>query len=115
MSSPWFEWCVHRWTLRKSDESQIVNAPQWEADYLLAYWKPQALFYEYLEMVLQFGLVTIFVAAFPLASVFALINNTLEISLDAKKMISQMRRPVAQRVKDIGLWVQHLIQSANFL
>lgn len=50
-------------------------------------------------MVLQFGFVTIFVAAFPLAPLFALINNAFEIRLDAKKMITSLRRPVAQRVK----------------
>ncbi|RWS06314.1 Anoctamin-1-like protein [Dinothrombium tinctorium] len=108
MSSPWFEWCRNRWTLRKEDDTEILHAPQWEADFLLASWKPQALFYEYLEMVLQFGFVTIFVAAFPLAPIFALINNAFEIRLDARKMIISMRRPVAQRVKDIGIWYRIL-------
>jgi len=55
-------------------------------------------------MVLQFGFVTIFVAAFPLAPLFALINNALEIRMDAMKMMSSFRRPVAQRVKNIGIW-----------
>ena len=57
-------------------------------------------------MVLQFGFVTIFVAAFPLAPLFALINNTLEIRLDARKMVTAYRRPVARRVKDIGAWLR---------
>lgn len=59
-------------------------------------------------MVLQFGFVTIFVAAFPLAPLFALINNAFEIRLDAKKMITSLRRPVAQRVKNIGIWYRIL-------
>ncbi|RWS20154.1 hypothetical protein B4U80_02926, partial [Leptotrombidium deliense] len=104
MVNPWVQSLLHRWSLGDTTETDFQNAPQWEADYVLALWKPQALFYEYLEMVLQFGFVTIFVAAFPLAPLFAIINNVFEIRLDAKKMISQMRRPVAKRVKDIGVW-----------
>ncbi|XP_076340392.1 anoctamin-7-like isoform X2 [Tachypleus tridentatus] len=45
------------------------------------------------EMVLQFGFVTIFVVAFPLAPLFALLNNITEIRLDARKFF--LRRPVA--------------------
>lgn len=54
--------------------------------------------------MLQYGFVTIFVAAFPLAPLFALINNILEMRLDAKKFIKYYRRPVPQRVKNIGVW-----------
>lgn len=54
--------------------------------------------------VLQYGFVTLFVAAFPLAPLFALINNIGEIRLDAYKMLSQARRPLAERVEDIGAW-----------
>ena len=38
-----------------------------------------ALFDEYLEMVIQYGFVTIFVSAFPLAPFFALVNNIIEV------------------------------------
>ena len=54
--------------------------------------------------VLQYGFVTIFVAAFPLAPFFALLNNVLEMRLDATKILTLHRRPVAQRIKDIGVW-----------
>lgn len=43
-------------------------------------------------------------AAFPLAPLFALLNNILEMRLDAKKLLVYYRRPVTQRVKDIGVW-----------
>lgn len=58
----------------------------------------------FLFPVLQYGFVTIFVTAFPLAPLFALINNILEMRLDAKKFIKYYRRPVPVRVKDIGVW-----------
>lgn len=54
--------------------------------------------------VIQYGFVTLFVAAFPLAPLFALLNNICEIRLDAYKMIAQARRPIAERVENIGAW-----------
>ncbi|XP_050787165.1 anoctamin-7-like isoform X3 [Gopherus flavomarginatus] len=59
--------------------------PRWEEDYELI--ECEGLFEEYLEMVLQFGFITIFVAAFPLAPLFALLNNWVEIRLDAQKFV----------------------------
>ncbi|XP_060800120.1 anoctamin-7 isoform X1 [Neoarius graeffei] len=74
----------------------------WETDYRLLVC--EGLFDEYLEMVLQFGFITIFVAACPLAPLFALVNNWVEIRLDAQKFVCEYRRPVAQRAQDIGIW-----------
>ncbi|KAG7214025.1 hypothetical protein KM043_001395 [Ampulex compressa] len=81
---------------------------QWIRDYKLVEWGPRSLFPEYLEMVLQYGFVTIFVAAFPLAPFFALLNNVFEMRLDAKKLLVMYRRPVGQRVRDIGVWYRIL-------
>uniref|UniRef100_H3B189 Anoctamin n=2 Tax=Latimeria chalumnae TaxID=7897 RepID=H3B189_LATCH len=83
--------------------SQISQEPKrWEEDYELI--ECEGLFEEYLEMVLQFGFITIFVAAFPLAPLFALLNNWVEIRLDAQKFVCEYRRPVAERAQDIGVW-----------
>ncbi|XP_012170521.1 anoctamin-4 isoform X2 [Bombus terrestris] len=76
----------------------------WEKDYQLQDPGRLALFDEYLEMILQYGFVTLFVAAFPLAPLFALLNNIAEIRLDAYKMVREARRPLAERVEDIGAW-----------
>ncbi|XP_033847139.1 anoctamin-1a isoform X2 [Periophthalmus magnuspinnatus] len=59
---------------------------------------------EYMEMIIQFGMVTLFVASFPLAPVFALLNNIIEIRLDARKFVTELRRPIAAKAKDIGIW-----------
>lgn len=56
----------------------------------------------FFPLVLQFGFTTIFVAAFPLAPLLALLNNVIEIRLDAYKFVTQWRRPLASRAKDIG-------------
>lgn len=58
----------------------------------------------FLLIVIQYGFVTMFVAAFPLAPFFALINNFIEIRLDAFKYLTQCRRPRAERIQDIGIW-----------
>lgn len=55
-------------------------------------------------LVLQFGFITIFVAAFPLAPLFALLNNWVEVRLDAHKFVCEYRRPVAERAQHIGVW-----------
>jgi anoctamin-1 len=52
--------------------------------------------------------VTIFVAAFPLAPLFALINNICEMRFDAKKILAYHRRPVFARVRNIGIWYRIL-------
>lgn len=54
--------------------------------------------------VLQFGFITIFVAAFPIAPIFALFNNWIEIRLDASKLVCETRKPVADRAQNIGVW-----------
>ncbi|CAG5926927.1 unnamed protein product [Menidia menidia] len=96
------------WTRRRlrREHSHIAKAsfPQWERDYNLQPMNAYGLFDEYLEMVLQFGFTTIFVAAFPLAPLLALINNVIEIRLDAYKFVTQWRRPLPSQAKDIGIW-----------
>lgn len=52
--------------------------------------------------VIQFSFTTIFVAAFPLAPLLALINNVIEIRLDAIKMVTLERRLVPKKTNDIG-------------
>ncbi|XP_041445030.1 anoctamin 1, calcium activated chloride channel L homeolog isoform X3 [Xenopus laevis] len=86
----------------KDHEEHLKKKQRYEEDYDL---EPFAgLTPEYMEMIIQFGFVTLFVASFPLAPLFALLNNIIEIRLDAKKFITELRRPVAVRAKDIGIW-----------
>ncbi|KAM7299868.1 anoctamin-4 [Ixodes scapularis] len=98
----WRSWRRDR--MRREVGDQRSSLSRWEADYNLQPWTTLSLFDEYLEMAIQFGFVTLFVAAFPLAPLFALLNNIVEIRLDAYKYTSQLRRPLAQRVPNIGAW-----------
>ena len=54
---------------------------------------------------LQFGFITLFVVAFPLAPLFALINNAFEIRTDSYKIVTKLQRPPAIPGEDIGAHV----------
>lgn len=98
---PYLKSLYNRRQYLSAESASIGGQPkklqQWEEDFMLESWDHMSLFYEYLELVIQFGFVTIFVSTFPLAPLFALINNVLEIRLDARKMLQNYKRPVAQR------------------
>ncbi|KAG1687430.1 Anoctamin-4 [Nymphon striatum] len=96
----------------KSDTDRTCR--QWEKDYALQPSDKLMLFDEYLEMVIQYGFITLFVAAFPLAPLFALLNNVVEIRLDAYKYVTQLRRPTASKAEDIGAW-QSIIRGISVL
>ncbi|XP_039664652.1 anoctamin-9 isoform X2 [Perca fluviatilis] len=80
----------------------------WLSNYRLNNVDSFSLFNEFLEMVIQFSFTTIFVAAFPLAPLLALINNIIEIRLDAIKMVTLERRMVPKKTNDIGVWTDVL-------
>ncbi|KAG0017564.1 Anoctamin-7 [Podila clonocystis] len=85
------------------DKKNFIKPPQWAKDDILPTYNPQ-MFEEYRELVIQFGFCTLFVTAFPIAPIFALLNNVLEIRVDAYKLLTQHRRPIAQAAQDIGSW-----------
>jgi hypothetical protein len=90
--------------IRHKEEQEEDVYTRWEKDYDLVPQSVHGLFYEYLELVIQYGFVTVFVAAFPLAPLFALLNNWIEIRLDAHKYVNVLRRPISERSQDIGIY-----------
>uniref|UniRef100_A0A8P4K0L0 Anoctamin n=1 Tax=Dicentrarchus labrax TaxID=13489 RepID=A0A8P4K0L0_DICLA len=98
---PWVKNLIFRYFTRVTSQKVI---PRWEQDYELQPVSQLGLFYEYLEMVIQFGFVTLFVASFPLAPVLALVNNLFEIRVDAWKITTQFRRVVPEKAQHIGAW-----------
>ncbi|NWU49151.1 ANO7 protein, partial [Dromas ardeola] len=101
----------------KEGESVLVEQAPWVMDHQLLLFK--GLFDEYQEMVLQFGFITIFVAACPLAPLFAVLSNWVEIRLDAHKFICDYRQPVTEWAQGIGIWfsileaITHLAVISN--
>jgi len=63
-------------------------------------------FDEYSEMVIQYGYITLFAAAFPLAPLLAVLNNVVEIRTDAFKLLTAHNRPRYQGAQNIGTWYQ---------
>ncbi|KAI9098173.1 calcium-activated chloride channel-domain-containing protein [Phlyctochytrium arcticum] len=63
---------------------------------------------DYSEMIIQFGYLTLFSSAWPIAAVLCLINNFLELRADAFKICKANRRPIPQRADNIGPWINNL-------
>ncbi|CAG8507881.1 13109_t:CDS:10, partial [Gigaspora rosea] len=96
------------WALSKLEKRQIVREmkilkgkyrrsgkknteiPQWIYDDRLS--PNTGTIVEYEEMVIQFGFIALFGSAFPLAPLFAWLNNIVEIRADAFKFIVELQR-----------------------
>uniref|UniRef100_A0A672N0R3 Anoctamin n=1 Tax=Sinocyclocheilus grahami TaxID=75366 RepID=A0A672N0R3_SINGR len=96
----------------EEDKDSKREPQRWDLDYDLEPY--EGLSPEYMEMVIQYGFVTLFVASFPLAPVFALLNNVIEIRLDAAKFVTEIRRPDAVSAKEIGIWYNILSGISKF-
>ena len=59
----------------------------------------EGTFDDYLEMFIQFGYVTLFSSAYPLAGLCALLNNLIEVRSDAFKLCFIHQRPFPERVQ----------------
>ncbi|XP_061577631.1 anoctamin-5 isoform X2 [Cololabis saira] len=101
-------WLMNWWGSRKARNHPESVYTRWEQDHDLQAFGELGLFYEYLEMVIQFGFITLFVASFPLAPLLALINNIIEVRVDAWKLTTQFRRPMAAKAHSIGAWEEIL-------
>ena len=74
---------------------------QFHAEFFFQY---EGTFDDFLEMFIQFGYVTLFSSAYPLAGLCALLNNIIEIRGDAFKLCFVHKRPFGARVNSIGSW-----------
>ncbi len=72
-----------------------------------------ALYDEMSELVLQLAYVTLFVSVFPIAPLAALLNNLIEVRVDAFKFAGLMRRPQCRDTAGIGAWGV-IIQMVTF-
>lgn len=62
-------------------------------------------------MVTQFGYIAVWSIIWPLAPVFALINDYVELRSDAIKICNHVQRPVGERVESIGPWLNMLVSA----
>eukprot|EP00656_Telonema_subtile_P001942 TRINITY_DN10841_c0_g1_i3.p1 TRINITY_DN10841_c0_g1~~TRINITY_DN10841_c0_g1_i3.p1 ORF type:complete len:726 (+),score=184.41 TRINITY_DN10841_c0_g1_i3:86-2263(+) len=101
-----------------SKGSRDVNQDDWipltaeEVEYAKqVYMNP---FDDYNELLLQFGFVFLFAAAFPLGALLSLLNNIVEIRTDGFKICMLYRRPPYRCAQDIGSWM-HILEGLSML
>ena len=106
---------------------------QWEKDNKLKDFDYTILIDEYLDLVIQFGFVTLFAVTFPfvfrlplffsrvvpilfarLAPLFALIKNLIGLRLDAWKFLSKYKRPIPRKAANIGIWSDIISAISHF-
>lgn len=85
---------------RGASKSRIVSQAEVECNMS----RYEGTFEDYLEMFIQFGYVTLFSSAFPLAAMCAFLNNLIEIRSDAFKLCCVFQRPFGHRAQSIGVW-----------
>ncbi|XP_064191976.1 anoctamin-10 [Anguilla rostrata] len=62
------------------------------------------LFSEYIELLVQYGYLSLFSCVYPLTAVFLLINNVTEIRTDAFKICRLFQKPFYAPVSSMGVW-----------
>lgn len=72
------------------------------------------LFGEYIELLVQFGYLSLFSCVYPLTAVLLLINNLTEIRSDAYKICNLFRKPFSPPVANMGVW-QLAFQVLSFV
>ncbi|XP_054432815.1 anoctamin-9 [Pteronotus mesoamericanus] len=98
-------WLALKYRSMRGRLSHDPELKDWQRNYRLNPVDTFSLFDEFMEMMIQYGFTTIFVAAFPLAPLLAFFSNVIEIRLDAVKMVRLQRRLVPRKAKDIGTWL----------
>eukprot|EP00055_Hartaetosiga_balthica_P000497 m.136725 g.136725 ORF g.136725 m.136725 type:complete len:948 (+) comp10869_c0_seq1:30-2873(+) len=85
------------------------STPPWVKQSIMAAQGKLGLFGEYWELLIQFGFITLFINAFPLGPLFALINNIFERRVDSIKQVRLFRREFPFVASNIGVWQQLLL------
>lgn len=93
---------------RQFKEDKNVHSQQWLKDFHLNEVELDGVYKEYMEMMIQFAFIVLFVPAFPMAPLVCFLNNILEIRVDAINMLRAYRRPVPIRVPGIQIWNQFM-------
>lgn len=71
-------------------------------------------FDDFCEMAIQFGYLALFSPIYPMAPIFALLNNIVEMRVDAVGLCFRNRRPRWKQAENIGSWFA-VFQALGFL
>jgi len=99
---------LRKYLEKRSTGGEDIVYTQPEAETKLNKYEEMESFDDYAEMILQYGFVTLFVVSFPLTPLLALINNVVEVHVDAFKLCQGHRRPWPRAAASIGTWAYFL-------
>lgn len=71
-------------------------------------------FDDFLEMVIEFGFITLFASSFPLCALLSLSCNMVEIKSDLYGLCWVVQRPMSRKSRNIGVW-EDIIQAQAWL
>ncbi|CAO3647803.1 unnamed protein product [Cunninghamella blakesleeana] len=66
------------------------------------------IYTDYVEMVIQFGYISMFSPVWPIASLCCIVNNWIELRSDAIKICKYTRRPSPLRAEGVGPWLGNM-------
>jgi len=95
----------------KKAEGPLENAG-WSVQAQLSRDPFEGLFDDYLELCVQFGFVTLFAGAFPLAALVSVMATWLESRSDTVKLCVLLQRPIPKRSSNTGVWEYVLVCQA---
>ncbi|KAI9008473.1 calcium-activated chloride channel-domain-containing protein [Hyaloraphidium curvatum] len=108
------EWVLPRlktwWNERKGkvvrDDDVVEDATrgQYISDAGRIKYERADLWADYTKIIAQYGYISLFSVAFPLAAPLALFNNLIEIRSDASRLVLICQRPFFRRAKDQGVY-----------
>jgi len=59
----------------------------------------------YTTVAIQFGYMSLFISALPMAGVFGILCNTLNLRFELWSLLTIYQRPIPKRAEDIGTWL----------
>ncbi|KAH7477222.1 Anoctamin-10 [Phytophthora ramorum] len=101
---PYLKYRYQLYAEHKTQEDKKVKQNLVEIQAKLAPYESNEAFEDYNELAIQFGFHNLFVVAFPLTPLLALVNNIVEVHVDASKLCFGCRRPFPHPAKSIGVW-----------
>ncbi|XP_049826402.1 anoctamin-3-like [Aethina tumida] len=99
---------------RKKPKDSTGEMPQWEHDFFLYEPDPYHIPHAYLDTVVEYGLVTFFISAFPLAPLCAFIKNIFHLRFEALRALGLYRRPNPRKVAKLVCFTK-LLQATTYL
>lgn len=93
---------VVKFVLMDKEGQKLPTPSDAESQFILSSYEGTLADYD--ELVAQFGYVVLFVMAFPLAPLLAMVNNLLEFQVDMHKLLQLYRRPIPLGAMSIGAW-----------